>query len=65
MEKDDFLKSGHGREESHEEMRELDSSHNDSHKDYNHIIRFKISFIICMPENNLFIYINNNNNHER
>lgn len=43
MEKDAFLKSAHGREESHEEMRELDSSHNDSHKDYNHIIRSKVS----------------------
>ncbi|KAG7646811.1 putative WRKY transcription factor 61 [Arabidopsis thaliana] len=42
MEKDDFLRSGHGREESHDEMRKLDSSHDDSHQEHDHIIRSKL-----------------------
>lgn len=45
MEKEDFLKSGHGREESHKEMRKLDSSsHDDSHQEHDHIIRSKVSY---------------------
>lgn len=43
MEKEDFLRSGHGTEESHEEMRKLDSSHDDSHQEHDHIIRSKVS----------------------
>ncbi|KAG5392581.1 hypothetical protein IGI04_022544 [Brassica rapa subsp. trilocularis] len=39
MEKDDFLKSGHGGEERHAEMRKLDASHDDPHQD---IIRSKL-----------------------
>ncbi|XP_002890302.2 probable WRKY transcription factor 61 [Arabidopsis lyrata subsp. lyrata] len=42
MEKEDFLRSGHGTEESHEEMRKLDSSHEDSHQEHDHIIRSKL-----------------------
>lgn len=38
MEKEDFLRSGHGKEERTEEMRELDS-----HQEYDHIIRSKVS----------------------
>ncbi|KAF3586172.1 hypothetical protein F2Q69_00027074 [Brassica cretica] len=38
MENDDFLKSGHGGEERHAEMRKLDASHDDPHLD---IIRSK------------------------
>ncbi|CAE5957893.1 unnamed protein product [Arabidopsis arenosa] len=44
MEKEGFLRSGHGREESREEMRKLDSSHhNDSHQEHDHIIRSKMN----------------------
>ncbi|WZY98218.1 hypothetical protein YC2023_070547 [Brassica napus] len=39
MEKDDFLKSRHGGEERHAEMRKLDASHDDPHQD---IIRSKL-----------------------
>ncbi|KAJ4879488.1 putative WRKY transcription factor 61 [Raphanus sativus] len=40
MEKEDFLRSGHGKEERTEEMRELDS-----HQEYDHIIRSKLDSI--------------------
>ncbi|CAF1926729.1 unnamed protein product [Brassica oleracea var. botrytis] len=42
MENDDFLKSGHGGEERHAEMRKLDASHDDPHLD---IIRSKLDSI--------------------
>ncbi|KAF8114337.1 hypothetical protein N665_0039s0100 [Sinapis alba] len=46
MEKEDFLRStGHGEEERHEEMRKLVSSHDDSHQEYDHIIRSKLESI--------------------
>lgn len=48
MEKKDFLKSGHGGEENHEEMRKLDSSHDDSHQEHDHIIRSKVKFYLCI-----------------
>ena len=38
MEKEEFLRSGHGREERNEEMRKLDSD-----QEHDHIIRSKVS----------------------
>ncbi|KAL1207859.1 putative WRKY transcription factor 61 [Cardamine amara subsp. amara] len=42
MEKEDFLRGGHGREETHEEMTKFDSSHDDSHQEHEHIKRSKL-----------------------
>lgn len=43
MENEDFSRSSHGKEESRQEMRKLDSSHDDSHQEHDHIMRSKVS----------------------
>ncbi|CAH8391051.1 unnamed protein product [Eruca vesicaria subsp. sativa] len=46
MENEDFLRStGQGREERHEEMRKLASSHDDSHQEHDHVIRSQLESI--------------------
>ncbi|WZZ80546.1 hypothetical protein YC2023_101118 [Brassica napus] len=43
MEKEEFLRSGHGREERNEEMRKLDSD-----QEHDHIIRSKRRVLTCV-----------------
>uniref|UniRef100_A0A1J3EVA2 Putative WRKY transcription factor 61 n=1 Tax=Noccaea caerulescens TaxID=107243 RepID=A0A1J3EVA2_NOCCA len=42
MENEDFSRSSHGKEENRQEMRKLDSSHDDSHQEHDHIMRSKL-----------------------
>lgn len=48
MEKEDFLRSGLGREETHEEMTNFDSSHDDSRPEHEHIIRSKVPSLLFL-----------------